>query len=165
MDRHLRSTSNPNVYVCGDAVPTSPQLSPIATYEGDIVGRNIVAGPKYSPDYASMATSVYTVPPLASVGLTEAAARQLGFSIDVHTNDMLDWFSCRNRGVVEGDRRSIDRPHPRRAFRRPFGAGVGEHFRTGDALRHHREPDPGKYLRLSDVLVRHQAHVGPPLAV
>ncbi|MFG3591977.1 dihydrolipoyl dehydrogenase family protein [Bradyrhizobium sp. RDI18] len=94
-DRHLRSTSNPNVYVCGDAVPTSPQLSPIATYEGDIVGRNIVEGAKYSPDYASMATSVYTVPPLASVGLTEAAAKQKGLAIDVHVNDMLDWFSAK----------------------------------------------------------------------
>ena len=70
----------PRVYVCGDALPGSPQLSPIATYEGDIVGRNIVEGPKYSPDYASMATSVYTVPALASVGLTEAAARQKGFA-------------------------------------------------------------------------------------
>ncbi|OCK54293.1 NAD(P)/FAD-dependent oxidoreductase [Bradyrhizobium sp. LMTR 3] len=95
IDRHLRSTSNPNVYVCGDAVPTSPQLSPIATYEGDIVGRNIVEGAKYSPDYASMATSVYTVPPLTSVGLTEAAARQNGLAIDVHVNDMLDWFSAK----------------------------------------------------------------------
>src|SRR4051812_8873294 len=95
VDRHLRSTSNPNVYVCGDAVPASPQLSPIATYEGDIVGRNIVEGPKHSPDYASMATSVYTVPPLASVGLTEAAARQRSLAFDVHTNDMLDWFSAK----------------------------------------------------------------------
>ena len=42
-----------------------------------------------------MATSVYTVPPLASVGLTEAAARQKGLAIDVHTNDMLDWFSAK----------------------------------------------------------------------
>jgi glutathione reductase (NADPH) len=95
IDHYLRSTSNPNVYVCGDAVPTSPQLSPIATYEGEIVGRNIVEGPKQAPDYASMATSVYTVPPLASVGLTEAAARQAGFAVDVHTNDMLDWFSAK----------------------------------------------------------------------
>jgi glutathione reductase (NADPH) len=95
VDRHLCSTSNPLVHVCGDAVPTSPQLSPIATYEGDIVGRNIVEGPKYSPDYASMATSVYTVPALAAVGLTEAAARQKGFAIDVHTNDMNDWFSAK----------------------------------------------------------------------
>ncbi|WFU15233.1 NAD(P)/FAD-dependent oxidoreductase [Bradyrhizobium sp. CB3481] len=95
IDRHLRSVSNPNVYVCGDAVPTSPQLSPIATYEGDIVGRNIVEGPKFSPDYASMATSVYTVPPLASVGLTEAAVRQKGLVVNVHVNDMLGWFSAK----------------------------------------------------------------------
>jgi glutathione reductase (NADPH) len=95
VDPHLRSVSNPLVHVCGDAVPTSPQLSPIATYEGDIVGRNIVEGPKHSPDYASMATSVYTVPALAAVGLTEAAARQKGFAINVHTNDMQDWFSAK----------------------------------------------------------------------
>src|SRR6266700_2867340 len=95
LDRHLRSISNPLVHVCGDAVPTSPQLSPIATYEGDIVGRNIVEGPKYSPDYASMATSVYTVPALAAVGLTEVAARQKGFAIDVHANDMQDWLSAK----------------------------------------------------------------------
>jgi glutathione reductase (NADPH) len=95
VDAHLRSTSNPKVYVCGDAVPISPQLSPIATYEGDIVGRNIVEGPKYSPDYASMATSVYTVPALAAVGLTETAARQKDMSVDVHVNDMHEWFSAR----------------------------------------------------------------------
>ena len=95
VDAHLRSTSNPLVHVCGDAVPISPQLSPIATYEGDIVGRNIVEGPKYRPDYESMATSVYTVPELAAVGLTEVAARQKGLAIDVHVNDMLGWFSAR----------------------------------------------------------------------
>jgi len=95
IDRYLRSTSNPRVYLCGDAVPTSPQLSPIATYEGDIVGRNIVEGPKYTPDYEGMPTSVYTVPALAAVGLSEAAARQKGLPIAVHTNDMNDWFSAR----------------------------------------------------------------------
>ena len=95
LDRHLRSMSNPLVHVCGDAVPTSPQLSPIATYEGDIVGHNIVEGPKYSPDYASMATSVYTVPALAAIGLTEAAAKQKGIAVSVHNNDMHKWFSAR----------------------------------------------------------------------
>ncbi len=95
LDPYLRSTSNPNVYVCGDAVPTTPQLSPIATYEGDIVGRNIVEGPRHQPDYASVPTSVYTVPALASVGLTEAAARDKGFKANVHTTDLLGWFSAR----------------------------------------------------------------------
>ena len=96
IDAHLRSVSNPRVHVCGDAVPISPQLSPIATYEGDIVGRNIVEGPKYSPDYASMATHRSTpCPRWPSVGLTEAAARQKGLAVDIHVNDMHEWFSAR----------------------------------------------------------------------
>jgi glutathione reductase (NADPH) len=95
LDAHLRSVSNPAVYVCGDAVPTSPQLSPIATYEGQIVGRNIVDGPKHVPDYASVPTAVYTVPAMSSVGLTEQAARDQGRRVKVRVNDMLGWFSAR----------------------------------------------------------------------
>ena len=57
--------------------------------------RNIVDGPKYRPDYRGLATSVYTVPSLAAVGLTESAARQKGLAVDVHVNDMLGWFSAR----------------------------------------------------------------------
>ena len=34
VDDYLRSTSNPSVWVCGDSLVTSPQLSPLATYEG-----------------------------------------------------------------------------------------------------------------------------------
>jgi glutathione reductase (NADPH) len=95
IDSYLRSTSNTRVYVCGDVVPTSPQLSPVATYEGDLVGRNIVDGAKHVPDYASIATAVYTVPALAAVGLTEAAAKAKGLAVDIHVNDMRDWFSAR----------------------------------------------------------------------
>jgi glutathione reductase (NADPH) len=95
IDSCLRSTSNSRVYICGDAIPSTPQLSPIATYEGDLVGRNIVDGPRHSPDYASMATAVYTVPALAAVGLTEAAAKVTGLAADIHANDMRDWFSAR----------------------------------------------------------------------
>ena len=95
IDSYLRSRSNSRVYVCGDVVPTSPQLSPIATYEGDLVGRNIVEGPKHSPDYAGIATAVYTVPALAAVGLTETAVKAKGLAVEIHVNDMHDWFSAR----------------------------------------------------------------------
>ena len=94
LDDHLRSTSNPAVHVCGDVL-SSPQLSPIATYEGQIVGRNIVEGPRHRPDYASIPSCVYTVPALASVGLTEAKAQELGYKIKIHSNDMRDWLSSR----------------------------------------------------------------------
>jgi glutathione reductase (NADPH) len=95
VDDHLRSVSNPAVHVCGDALWSSPQLSPIATYEGRIVGRNIVEGPAHKPDYASIPSCVYTIPALATVGLTEAKAREKGHRIKVHTNNMLDWLSAR----------------------------------------------------------------------
>ena len=97
-NEYLRSTSNPNVYVCGDALMTSAQLSPIATYEGQIVGRNIVEGPKHKPDYASIPSCVYTTPALASVGLSEEAARDKGLKFKAHDNDMLDWLSSRTYG-------------------------------------------------------------------
>jgi glutathione reductase (NADPH) len=93
VDRHLRSVSNPAVWVAGDALWSSPQLSPIATYEGRLVGRNIVEGALHVPDYDAIPSAVYTVPALATVGLTEAQARGTGLDVDVHVNDMSDWFS------------------------------------------------------------------------
>ncbi|RAZ92442.1 NAD(P)/FAD-dependent oxidoreductase [Mesorhizobium hawassense] len=95
IDDRLRSRSNPDVYVCGDAVWNSPQLSPIATYEGGIVGRNITEGPKHRPDYSCVPASLYSVPVVAGVGLTEAKAKELGLRIKVHTNDMREWLSAR----------------------------------------------------------------------
>lgn len=95
LDDYMRSVSNPAVYVCGDALWTSPQLSPIATYEGRIVGRNIVEGPKEKPDYSAIPSCVFTVPALASVGMTEAKAREAGRKVKVETHDMSDWMSVR----------------------------------------------------------------------
>ncbi|TIT90860.1 MAG: NAD(P)/FAD-dependent oxidoreductase, partial [Mesorhizobium sp.] len=95
IDDHLRSRSNPDVYVCGDAVWNSPQLSPIATYEGGIVGRNIAEGPKHRPDYSHIPASLYSIPAVASVGLTEAKARERGLHVKVHLNDMQGWLSAR----------------------------------------------------------------------
>ncbi len=98
VDPYLRSVSNPAVWVCGDALVISAQLSPLATYEGQIVGRNIVRGPKEKPDYRSAPSCVYTVPALASVGLTEEQAKAKGLKVKISVNDMRDWFSGRTYG-------------------------------------------------------------------
>jgi glutathione reductase (NADPH) len=95
IDATLRSTSNPAVYLCGDVLSGPPQLSPIATYEGRLVGRNIVEGPKLTPDYASLPSCVYTIPALATVGLSEAKAKEKGVKTRVQVNDMEYWFSTR----------------------------------------------------------------------
>jgi glutathione reductase (NADPH) len=82
--------------------------------KGDLVGRNIVDGQKHSPDYASIATAVYTVPALAAVGLTETAARAKGLAAEIHVNDMHDWFSARTYAkVVAWSKIIVDRASDR----------------------------------------------------
>src|SRR5260370_22934672 len=95
VDEFLRSTANPAVHVCGDALWSSPQLSPIATYEGQIVGHNIVEGPSRQPDYASIPSCIFTVPALAMVGLSEAQARDKGLKVRVQTTDMRGWLAAK----------------------------------------------------------------------
>ena len=98
VDAHLRSVSNPAVWVAGDAVMQTAQLSPIATYEGQIVGHNIVHGPTRTPDYRVLPSAVYTVPALASVGLTQKEAADQGLDIAVTVTDMTGWFSAKSYG-------------------------------------------------------------------
>jgi glutathione reductase (NADPH) len=98
VDDYLRSVSNPSVWVGGDALVTSPQLSPIATYEGKIIGENIVNGANRKPDYSVIPSSIYTVPALSSVGLSESEANNKGRKVKVTTSDMTGWFSGKTYG-------------------------------------------------------------------
>lgn len=95
VDKHLRSVSNSDVYVAGDVLWSSAQLSPVATYEGRIVGENIVSGDHLEPEYGHIPSSVFTVPALASVGLTEAEARDKGLAFTLKSKDMGAWRSSK----------------------------------------------------------------------
>ncbi|QGX41643.1 dihydrolipoyl dehydrogenase family protein [Permianibacter aggregans] len=95
VDEYLRSVSNPHVWVAGDALSNSPQLSPVATYEGQIAGNNLLNGDLQKPDYHPIPSCVFTVPALAQVGYTEVKARDLGLSFETKENDMTSWRSAR----------------------------------------------------------------------
>ena len=49
----------------------------------------------FGPDYASIPACVFTVPALASVGLTQAAAEESGIEFRVAANEMHNWLSGR----------------------------------------------------------------------
>jgi glutathione reductase (NADPH) len=95
VDDHLRSTSRPEVFVAGDALVGAPQLSAVATYEGKIVGHNLTNAALKSPDFRCIPHILFTVPPLASVGITEAQAKERGIAVDARVNDMRTWRSGR----------------------------------------------------------------------
>lgn len=90
VDDYLRSPGNRRVFAGGDAHGVR-QLSPVASYEGRVIARNFLEGDVEEVDYSRIPRAVYTVPPLASVGLTEEEARRAGKAIDVAANDMTSW--------------------------------------------------------------------------
>jgi glutathione reductase (NADPH) len=98
LDEYLRSAENPDVFFAGDALPGRPQLSPLATYEGRIVGHNLTHEDLLPAVYGHQPAVVFTVPALATVGLSEEAAANAGLDFDVRTSDMRGWRSARTYG-------------------------------------------------------------------
>ena len=92
VDEYLRSISNLNVYVARDALSHTAQLSPVPKYEGRLVGDNIVNGDSKTPDYSYMPSAIYTMPAVATVGLTEVEADTAGKYYEAKTNDLSGWM-------------------------------------------------------------------------
>lgn len=72
-------TAVPNIYAIGDIVD-GPMLAHKASEEGIAVSE-IIAGHHPSIEYLAIPNIVYTDPEVASVGMTEAEAKNLGLSI------------------------------------------------------------------------------------
>ncbi len=98
VNEYLQSVSNPSVYAAGDAAASGPPLTPVASYEGDIVAANLIEGNHRKVDHPPIPSVVFTVPPLASVGLQEEAARDQGLNFSVRHEQTSDWYSSRRVG-------------------------------------------------------------------
>jgi dihydrolipoyl dehydrogenase len=81
IDDHMR-TAEPNVYAIGDVIPT-PWLAHVASAEG-ILAVETIAGKNPGPiNYDHVPGCTYCQPEVASVGLTEAKARERGYEVKV----------------------------------------------------------------------------------
>ena len=97
VNEFLQSVSNPRAYAAGDAAasPRSFPLTPVAGYEGTIVAANLLKGNTQRPDYRGIPSVVFTVPPLARVGLAEAEARAQQLDVRINVEDSSGWYSSR----------------------------------------------------------------------
>jgi len=96
VNAYLQSVSNPAVYAAGDAVASGGfPLTPVAGMQGDIVARNLLEGNRHTPNYTGIPSVVFTTPPLARVGLGEAAARAQSLRFKTHREDTSGWYSSR----------------------------------------------------------------------
>ena len=109
VNEYLQSVSNPRVYAAGDAVlpPGAIPLTPVASHEGAVIASNLLHGDRKRPDYRGIPSVVFTSPPLASVGLTEAEARRQGIEVHVQRGDTSSWYSNRRVGESVGMYKTI----------------------------------------------------------
>lgn len=85
VDDHYR-TSVPSVYAMGD-VTNRVQLTPVATAEGTAFARTLFGGNPSAVDYELIPSAVFTQPPIGTVGLTEAEARERGHDVEIYRSE------------------------------------------------------------------------------
>lgn len=81
-DGYMR-TAEPGVYAIGDVVAGSPQLAHVASMEGLIAVAHIAGKATHEMDYTRVPNCTYCEPQVASVGLTEQAAKAKGLRYKV----------------------------------------------------------------------------------
>jgi glutathione reductase (NADPH) len=85
VDAHNRSTC-PSIYAVGD-VTNRIQLTPVAIREGQAFSDRMFGGKDIEVDYDCVPSAVFSHPPIAGVGMTEAEARQKLGSVKVYSSD------------------------------------------------------------------------------
>lgn len=100
VNEFLQSVSNPLVYTAGDAADSGGlPLTPVASMQGHVVASNLLNGNHRQPDYSGVSTAVFTIPPMASVGLKEDDAAKQDLDFNVKYEDTSGWYSSKRIGV------------------------------------------------------------------
>jgi glutathione reductase (NADPH) len=99
VNEYLQSVSNPCVYAAGDVADSGgPPLTPVASYEGNIVAVNLIKGNTLQPNYTGIPSVVFTIPSLAAVGMREEEAKQKGLRFRTKYQNTNEWASSRRVG-------------------------------------------------------------------
>ena len=85
VDEYSR-TSQANIFAVGDAT-NRMNLTPVAIAEGSAVAETLFNDNPTAVDHTGIPTAVFSQPPMATVGLTEAAAREAHGNVDVYTSE------------------------------------------------------------------------------
>jgi dihydrolipoamide dehydrogenase len=96
VDDQLR-TSAPHVWAVGDVAATPLQLAHVSFTEGYAVAERIAGLEVPAIDYANIPKVTYCTPEMASVGLTEAQARERGHDVVV---EKLDFRAIAKANIV-----------------------------------------------------------------
>lgn len=97
VDEFMR-TSVPNVYAIGDVI-ASPALAHVASREGTLAVDHIAGRHVHTINYLAVPNCTYSHPEVASVGLTERAAKEQGYDVRVGKFP----FSALGKAMIVGE--------------------------------------------------------------
>jgi glutathione reductase (NADPH) len=95
VDKHMR-TSNPRIYAGGDCASEGMQLTPVAALQGEVAAANILNENSAEIDYTGIPSAVFTIPVLASVGISAAKDSD---KYKVIFRDRSNWYTTRKAGI------------------------------------------------------------------
>jgi len=96
-------TSNAGIWAIGDAIGRIA-LTPVALAEGMALARYLFAPETYQKvDYANVPSAVFSLPNLASVGLSEEEARAQGYKLKIFKSD----FRTLKLSLTKDEQRSL----------------------------------------------------------
>lgn len=96
VNEFLQSTGNPSVYAAGDVAATNGlALTPVAGMDSHVAASNLLKGNHRKPDYNAIPTVVFTIPILASVGLSETEAVSRGTKFRKNFKLTQNWYSSK----------------------------------------------------------------------
>jgi glutathione reductase (NADPH) len=91
----LQSVSNAAVYAVGDAASSGPPLTPVSSYDAMVAAANMISGNHAKPSYLGVPSVAFTTPPIASVGLGEKKALEMGLKFRMRSEKASNWYTAR----------------------------------------------------------------------
>ena len=95
VNNFLQSESNANIYACGDVSNNAVPLTPFSSREGNIVANNILHGNTQKAKFPVIPTVAFTIPNIASVGLSEEKAKEAYNNVKVVCKDASSFYNAK----------------------------------------------------------------------
>jgi glutathione reductase (NADPH) len=107
---YLQSTSNPDVYAAGDCLDAPYALTPTADLESHVAAENMLSGNSTRINRTGTPSVLFTLPPLAMAGLTEAQCRSHGIAYVKKEYDLAGAFPWKRLGETTGYSKTLVAP-------------------------------------------------------
>lgn len=111
-------TTAPGVYALGD-VTNRINLTPVALGEGHVLADRLFGNrPDRAVNYANIPTAVFSIPPVATVGMPEEEARAKGIAVDIYRTN----FKPMRNAMAGREQRTLMKLVVERESQRVIGA-------------------------------------------